>query len=316
MSSVEKIEAIRAASRQLVRELGFMGGKFAGTDLSPSAVHALLEIEKGDCVTASYLSDCLQLEKSSVSRMLRKLMVSGDITEKAHASDARRKQLVLTRKGKVRVNQVHAYAQSQISKALDSVDENQQQTIISGLQTYASALSGQVIEKSSPTVILSKGYTPGIIAKVTEMQSLYYARTTGFGQTFESAVASGLAEFCGRLHRPQNEIWLAKLGTEVVGAIAIDGDDLGNGKAHLRWFIVDDKTRGTGVGQKLLSEALRFVDGAGFSETHLDTVAGLEAAHHLYRKYGFSCIEETVGSRWGKEMTEQCFVRYHPDKKS
>jgi hypothetical protein len=36
--SEELVDAIRAASRRLVRELGFMGGDFAGTDLPPSAV--------------------------------------------------------------------------------------------------------------------------------------------------------------------------------------------------------------------------------------------------------------------------------------
>lgn len=313
MISLLAIDSIRSSSRQLVRDLGFMGGTFAGTDLSPSAVHALLEIESGESVTARYLSDCLQLEKSSVSRMLRKLMVSGDIKEKPHSDDARSKQLVLTDAGQKRVSEIHAFAQRQIIEALKHLNSKQEETIIDGLKLYADALSGKLGEENRlPDVEIFTGYRSGIIAKVTEMHSSYYSREAGFGQPFESAVASGLADFCGRLNHSGNQVWLATLGEDIVGSIAIDGEDLGQGKAHLRWFIVDDKARGAGVGHKLITSALAFADASGFDETHLYTVEGLEAAHHLYNKYGFSCIEEYIGDQWGKEMKEQRFMRRRP----
>ncbi len=38
------IDDIRAASRQMVRELGFMEATLAATDYPPSAVHTILEI--------------------------------------------------------------------------------------------------------------------------------------------------------------------------------------------------------------------------------------------------------------------------------
>lgn len=38
------VDDIRAASRQMVRELGFMQATLAATDYPPSAVHAILEI--------------------------------------------------------------------------------------------------------------------------------------------------------------------------------------------------------------------------------------------------------------------------------
>lgn len=36
----------------------------------------------------------------------------------------------------------------------------------------------------------------------------------------------------------------------IVGSVAIDGEDLAPGEAHLRWFILDDGCRGHGVGKK------------------------------------------------------------------
>ena len=162
---------------------------------------------------------------------------------------------------------------------------------------------------SSPPDIV-RGYRPGLIARITLMHALYYARASGFGQRFESVVAGGLAEFCGRLDNPRNAIWAAMLGDEIVGSIAVDGEDLGGNVAHLRWFIMDDQARGSGVGRRLLSAALAFADESGFSETQLWTFKGLSAARHLYETYGFSCVEERPGDQWGTEVLEQRFVRH------
>ncbi len=141
------------------------------------------------------------------------------------------------------------------------------------------------------------------------MHALYYARTSGFGQRFDSVVAGGLSEFCDRLEKPCNEIWLAVQDGRIVGSLAIDGEDLGAGIAHLRWFIIDDGVRGSGAGRRLLGAAMAFVDEKDFAETHLWTFVGLSAAQHLYESYGFECVEERPGSQWGREVMEQRFVR-------
>ncbi len=154
-----------------------------------------------------------------------------------------------------------------------------------------------------------QGYRPGIIARVTEMHAIYYAEASGFGQAFESVVAGGLAEFANRLDRPVNCIWAAMLDGRIVGSIAVDGEDIGNGVAHLRWFIVDGSTRGTGAGKVLLRTALEFADAGGFGETHLWTFSGLSAARHLYQTHGFELAEERPGDQWGTEVLEQRFVR-------
>ena len=102
-------------------------------------------------------------------------------------------------------------------------------------------------------------------------------------------------------------------GQEIIGSVAIDGEDLGADIAHLRWFIVDDGVRGSGVGRRLLETALAFVDEKGFAETHLWTFNGLLAARHLYETPGFKCVEEHPGSQWGSEVLEQRFVRSRPE---
>ena len=303
--SSSHVASIRVASRDLVRELGFTSASFAGTALPPSAVHALIEIEAGR-VSARELGDLLKLDKSSVSRMLRKLVVDGLVEERRDKGDGRIKRLSLTPPGKDRVTRIHAFAQARVSDALARLRPEEAGVVLEGLRLYAGALAREAPPRRIKIV---PGYQPGLVARVTQMHALSYARISGFGRRFECVVARGLAEFCDRLDHPRNAIWTAARNGEIVGSVAIDGEDLGGDVAHLRWFIVDDSARGGGVGRKLLETALAFIDARRFAETHLWTFAGLVAARHLYEASGFAIAEERMGEQWGSEVLEQRFVR-------
>ncbi|EPX76472.1 MarR family winged helix-turn-helix transcriptional regulator [Salipiger mucosus] len=302
------VEEIRYASRNLVRELGFMGGDFAGTPLSPLTVHALIEIDAVE-LTGRDLAKRLRLGKSRISRLLNKLTEAGFVIAQT-AGDGRAKCLTLTDRGKQRVATIHAFARAQVSDALAQLGPTQQQAVVEGLTLYARALAGRADHAAAASSVeIVRGYQTGLIARITEMHARYYSRASGFGQQFESVVAGGLAEFCSRRDSPKDAIWAAMLRQQVVGSIAIDGVDLGEGVAHLRWFIVDDGLRGAGAGRGLLRAAIEFVDEQEFSETHLWTFSGLNAARHLYEAHGFTLEEERAGTQWGEKVTEQLFVR-------
>ncbi len=162
---------------------------------------------------------------------------------------------------------------------------------------------------SASTPAILTGYRPGLIGAITALHARHYAEAAGFGCNFEAIVATGLSAFCQRLENPANAIWTVVLGDEILGSIAIDGEDLGGGLAHLRWFILGEAVRGGGLGRRLLDGALAFADDQGHPETHLWTFAGLDAARRLYERNGFTLVEERPGAQWGKEVREQRFVR-------
>ena len=311
------IAPIRQASRRLVRELGFMRSTLAGTDLSPSAVHALVEVgQHGGGLTASGLCELLMLEKSSVSRMLGKLVAGGLLHEQASRSDARAKTLALTAAGRKVLAGIDRFATRQVAEALAHLPPAGDRAVAEGLAHYADALqaarTGQPTQRphgGGPAVEIHAGYRPGVIGRVAEMHAAYYGPAAGFGQFFEARVASGVAAFTGTLDQPGNGLWTAVQAGAIVGHVAIDRHDLGPGKAHLRWFIVDDAVRGTGAGRRLLAGALAHCDQLGFAETHLWTFSGLHAARHLYEAHGFALAEEWTGTQWGSEVLEQRFVR-------
>jgi len=159
---------------------------------------------------------------------------------------------------------------------------------------------------------IEEGYTTGLIASVTLLHATTYQQISGFGQEFEAKIASEMSEFTSRLSHPLNNSWYVKKDGQIIASITIDGQDLGDNIAHLRWFVVDQKIRGSGLGRKLITAALQFCDAADFSEIHLWTFKGLDAARKLYEDNGFELADEQPGSQWGTQVIEQKFIRKRP----
>jgi len=313
MSAESKIiKEIRLASRLMVRELGFMNNTLAATDYPPSAVHTLLEVETKGSITAAQLVHILGLEKSSVSRMLAKLVEAGELKESVSPEDMRTKLLSLTEKGQQTVAAINRYGDERVIAALKKLDPFKQNAVSQGLSSYARALQAcrdntDINERGSIKIVT--GYHAGMIGRITEMHGSYYAREHDFGSFFEGKVAAGLVDFVARIDKPCNQIWLAMINERIVGSVAIDGQDLGNNEAHLRWFILDDGCRGSGLGKKLIAEAVNFCDEQSFSAVQLWTFNKLTAARRLYETFGFELSKEWEGVQWGSPITEQQFTR-------
>ncbi|WP_413721919.1 GNAT family N-acetyltransferase [Sodalis sp. RH24] len=305
------VDGIRAASRQMVRKLGFMQSTLAATDYPPSAVHAMVEIGARGDMTAAQLTELLGLEKSSVSRMVRKLINAGEVKETASAVDGRVKLLALTAAGQRTRAVIEAFARQQVRAALERMQQAERQAVARGLALYAQALTshGQAPAQIAAPVRIDTGYQPAVIGRIVQMHAHFYSRHTGFGQFFEAKVASGLAEFTARLAHPDNQLWTAVDSGRIVGSVAIDGEDLPGRQAHLRWFIVEEGLHGAGIGRRLLQEALAFCDRRAFTATQLWTFSGLDAARRLYESQGFVLAEASPGRQWGREVMEQRFVR-------
>ncbi|HAP60023.1 MAG TPA: GNAT family N-acetyltransferase, partial [Cytophagales bacterium] len=59
------------------------------------------------------------------------------------------------------------------------------------------------------------------------------------------------------------------------------------GKAQLRYFLIDPECRGQGLGRQLLEKWMAAMQELGYKEAFLLTTDGLEASAHLYGGYGF-----------------------------
>jgi GNAT superfamily N-acetyltransferase len=151
------------------------------------------------------------------------------------------------------------------------------------------------------------GYFPGAIGRIAELHAKYYHEHWGFDLFFESKVATELSEFLCRFDEGRDGFWVASHGDKIVGSIAIDGINSDSKGAHLRWFIVAAENQGRGIGNILMREAIEFCRRTKANRVYLWTFAGLDAARHLYEKFGFKLSEQHEGNQWGKKVTEQMF---------
>ncbi|MEM8809129.1 MAG: GNAT family N-acetyltransferase [Cyanobacteria bacterium P01_G01_bin.38] len=151
------------------------------------------------------------------------------------------------------------------------------------------------------------GYLPGSMGRVAELHGTYYHQHWGFGLFLEAKVATGLSEFLARYDESRDGFWTVSVAGRVEGSIAIDGIDTEGQGAHLRYFILSDRLRGQGVGNRLINAAIDFCRHRQYRRVYLWTFEGLDAARHLYEKAGFELVEQFQGTQWGQAMNEQRF---------
>ncbi|MBV9482857.1 MAG: GNAT family N-acetyltransferase [Acidobacteria bacterium] len=163
-------------------------------------------------------------------------------------------------------------------------------------------------------IIVQHGWRPGIIGDVVSAHTVYYAREWGFGPVFEAKVAREMAAYLDRYDLARDRLFRIDRDGTLLGSLTIDGSDpeLPSGDAHLRWFIVADAFRGTGVGRLLMNAAQAFLDQAGFQSYYLTTFAGLDPARRLYEDAGFALTAERPSLIWGTTVIEQRFACSHP----
>ena len=307
------IDDVRQSSRKIVRKLGFLEPTLAKTGLSSSAVHALIEIGAG-ARTANELSEILLLEKSTVSRMVKKLIAADLLETSPSEEDGRQINLGFTPSGRKMLGHINNFGRSQVQGAFEKLSKDECDQVRLGLKLYANALGGsdnaRALQQPAPAHFdISRGHRPALLGQVTSMHARYYSANYGFSSVFEIKVAAEMGEFLTRIDHSSNEVWSVVRDGKILGSISMDGQDLGHGKAHLRWFIMDDAARGIGAGKQLLSTAMQFAAHQGFSEVHLWTFKGLDAARCLYEQEGFSLRHEELGNQWGTEVYEQHFVK-------
>ncbi|MEO0546578.1 MAG: GNAT family N-acetyltransferase [Pseudomonadota bacterium] len=162
-------------------------------------------------------------------------------------------------------------------------------------------------------------FLPGSLGRIIEMHGAYYARKWELGHEFETTVAAGLSEFATRFQTGSDLVLLGLIDGRVCTSLILDLHDPAGAtwfnddqSAHLRYFIVDDTVRGTGLGTILLDQAMAHVDELCEGRCWLTTFAGLDAARRAYERLGFVLMHETTGTTWGRPLTEQVFVRPAP----
>ena len=157
---------------------------------------------------------------------------------------------------------------------------------------------------------------PGDLGAVVAHHGRLYAREYGVDAGFEAHVANSVARVGIRgFPREHEGIWIVEQRGEHAGSVALT--DEGGGEAVLRWFVLEPRLRGRGLGRRLVGEVIAEARAAGQTLLALETFSELTAAAHIYRDIGFELTWEETKPRWGRrEITYQRYelpLRAEPD---
>ena len=285
------VSQIRQHSRQLVRELDIVKGVYLGTGYTFSQCHVLFELAQHKSLNLLELAEILLIDKSNTSRTVKKLLGMGLVKSEKVNSDNRQKLFSLTAKGQKALQTTVGLADQQVAKALDNLSEQQQDTVIQGLQLYAGALRKSRLQAQYLLRPMRKQDNLTVARVIREVMTEFQA--VGAGYSIEDPEVDDM--YCSYRNR-QSCYYVIELNEKVVGCGGIapltGADEF---TCELRKMFFLPATRGLGLGRRLLQLLMDEARKRGYQKCYLETLDRMWAANELYRKYGFQLLKQPLG---------------------
>ncbi|OPA26152.1 helix-turn-helix domain-containing GNAT family N-acetyltransferase [Bacillus cereus] len=299
MDLIKKIEKIRQFNRYYANVLGKIDQEIYNNPYPLTEARVIAELYYNSGCTAKKIIEALGVDRGFLSRILQRFEDEQIITKKQSPEDKRQFNLYLTDIGEDVFRKMEIDANRELTRTLQHLSKSEMDNLISSMEQIESIYTKNTNKK--PTVII-RPFQPGDVGYVAQLHGEYYRKHHGFIQIFEYYVMKGLSEFV--YNSSGGELWIAEVDGERAGSIAIKKDD--KNTAQLRWFILDDRYQGLGIGTNLFETALGYCEEHNYKQIYLWTISTLNAARHLYAKYGFTMTEEKENIEWcGKKIIEE-----------
>ncbi|MDN7246947.1 bifunctional helix-turn-helix transcriptional regulator/GNAT family N-acetyltransferase [Planococcus shenhongbingii] len=287
-------EEIRRFNRHYANMLGKIDQRIYGKPYLLSEVRVIAELYEKKDATATEIREKLGIDRGYMSRMIQKFEEENIISKKQASTDKRQFLIQLTDYGEKVHQGLVDDANREVGNIIGALNAQQVDRLTSAMRTVESLLNFEQAEV--PRVII-RPYQPGELGYVSYLHGALYSKTYQFGAIFEYYVMKGLAEFM--MDSSGGELWIAEVDEEIAGAIAITRSS--EDTAQLRWFVLDERFQGLGIGHKLMDFALAFCRTQHYRHVFLWTVSILETARHLYGKYGFTLTEQKANNDWTED---------------
>ncbi len=292
-----EIERIRRFNRFFTELAGVLDRSILKSEFSLTEARILFEIGHHPGGHSREFVARLGLDPGYFSRVARRFESRGLVAVKRSSEDGRLVSLFLTEEGKKILDMLEERANSEVEGCFGGLSDEARRDILSSM---ASILSHK--KSVDPNDLVIRPYRPGELGIISRRHCVLYGEEYGFDETFENYLLDGMSRFlwdCGG----KGQVWVVDFWGRIMGAIAIV--ETGEGEAQLRWFYLEPSCRGTGLGRKLMETAMSYCERRGVGKVFLWTVKDLEAARHIYEKFGFSLVETNAHFLWGRHIVEE-----------
>lgn len=239
----------------------------------------------------------LGVSVGTVSRAAKKLLSKGLLSGGKRAGKGLGSPFFLTEEGVKAEDGIQSRFKETAEKFFEGRTPSERNEILSAMAVILSCS-----KRPSREDLVIRPYRAGELGIISRRHCVLYNEEYGFDGTFENYLLEGLSRFLWD-SAGKGEVWVVDYWGLVLGSIAIV--ETGPNEAQLRWFYLEPRCRGLGMGKRLMETAMRYCRGRGMEHVFLWTVKDLEAARHLYGKFGFSLVETNAHFLWGREIVEE-----------
>ncbi len=301
---VSTVTEVRGFNRFYTRVLGLLRPQLAGSAFGLTEARVLFELAHTDQMAVTELRRALDLDAGYLSRILSRFVADGLIERQPSETDGRRQLVRLTLVGRAAFAELDTLQSDAIDRLVEPLDEDQRLELVSAMDRIRRVLDDQ----RQGTGLVLRAPEPGDLGWVVERHGARYAAEYGWDAGFEALVARIVADFGARGARTPEAAWIAELDGERVGCVFCTASETED-TAQLRLLLVEPRTRGAGVGTRLVDECLRFARRSGYTRIVLWTNDVLAAARRIYQRAGFQLDRREPHTSFGRDLVGEYWSR-------
>ena len=303
MATADQVAAVRSFNRFYTTVAGLLREGLLGTDLTLTEARLVFDLAQRDQTEVGALRETLALDAGYLSRLIGRLEERGLLKRARSAEDARRQVLTLTARGRRKFELLDQRSANEVGALLEGIPAADRRRLVGAMGTIEAILAGG----ERPASFVIRPPLPGEYGWIVQCHAAVYSEEFGFDVRFESLIARIVSGFAAD-HDPRREAcWIAEVDGEPAGSVFCMRKS--ERVAQLRLLCVDPRTRGAGIGTRLVDECLRFAKRTGYRRIALWTHDVLTDARRIYDRAGFEFDDEEPHSMWGPQVVGQNLSR-------
>lgn len=298
MNKIDIITEVRGFNRFYTNILGILDKHILNSGYSLTEARVIFEISKTKHCTANQLCSALDVDRSYMSRIIRKFEKNGLLSRHASKIDNRNIEIQLTEQGMEIFHDLDNRSNKQIEELLTKMDDKECKQLIGSMRTIKKYFL------TAANDIKIRPYHEKDISYVIDRQlSLYESERQFTSEIWKNYLVQGVISLIEKFNPEKDCILILECNGNAAGCIAITHTQ--DNIAQLRYFFLEPELRGMGAGTKLLNAALEFCRNKQYSHVFLWTVSAQESARILYKKAGFEITETSENNSWGTPVLEE-----------
>ncbi|MCB9100553.1 MAG: MarR family transcriptional regulator [Anaerolineales bacterium] len=296
----DEINTVRQFNRFFTRQIGVLREGLLHSPYSLTEARLIFELAHHPNLTASNLGNELGLDAGYLSRILTKLEQQNLIEKTRSDDDGRQRLINLTTAGQAAFALLDSRSNDEVAEMLGELSDRDRLRLSEAMHTIEEILD-HGFKYAEPFYL--RHHEAGDMGWVIYQHGLLYHREYGWDESFEALVAKICADFITNYDPAKEHCWIAEMQGERVGSIFCV--NAGDNIAKLRLLLVDPKSRGLGLGTRLVQEGIRFARRVGYNKVTLWTNDILVAARQIYEQLGFHLVEEDHHHSFGHDLVGQ-----------